>query len=76
MHVVAFRVPDVHLNAFPDGKYRIRAGLTGNWADPLVQVRIGYRRIEPLTHYIELTKDHQIGSADFEVVYEPLRWHP
>jgi hypothetical protein len=31
MHVVRFSVPDVHLNAFPDGKYQIKPELTGNW---------------------------------------------
>jgi len=76
MHVVRFFVPDVHLNAFPDGKYRVRAELTGNWGDSLVQVRIGYRRIDPLSFHLALTKDHQIGSVDFEVIYEPWHWRP
>lgn len=76
MHVVAFRVPDVHLNAFPDGKYRVKAELTGNWGESLLHVRIGYRRIEPLAFHVALTKEHQIRSVDFEVVYEPWRWRP
>jgi len=76
MHVVAFHVPGVHLNAFPDGKYRLRAELTGNWADSLLQVRIGYRRIEPLAYQLALTQDRHIVSVDFEVIYEPWRWRP
>lgn len=74
MHVVAFRVPDVHLTMFPDGKYRVRAELTGNWADPLVQVRSGYRRIDPLAFQVVLTQERHLESVDFEVVYEPWRW--
>jgi len=73
-HVVAFSVPDVHLNMFPDGKYRVRAELTGNWADSLVQVRIGYRRIDPLAMYVVLTAEHHLASVDFEVAYEPWHW--
>ena len=76
MHVVAFHVPDVHLTTFPDGKYRVRAELTGNWADPLLQVRIGYRRVEPIAFYVVLTPERHLQAVDFEVVYEPWRWHP
>jgi len=76
MHVVAFHVPDVHLTTFPDGKYRVRAELTGNWADPLLQVRIGYRRMEPIAFYVVLTPERHLQAVDFEVVYEPWRWHP
>jgi hypothetical protein len=75
-HVVMFRVPDVHLNGWPDGKYRLRAELTGNWGDTMLHVRIGYRRIDPLAVDVVLTKQAQIGSADFEVVWEPWRWRP
>ncbi len=76
MHVVAFHVPDVHLTSFPDGEYRVRADLTGNWADSLQQVRSGYRRIEPLAFHVVLTPERHLQSVDFEVVYEPWRWRP
>lgn len=76
MRVVSFHVRDVHLNTFPDGKYRVRADLTGNWSDPLQQVRMGYRRIEPLAFYVVLTVEQHLQSVDFEVVYEPWRWRP
>jgi len=76
-YVVAFNVPDVHLTPFPDGKYRVSAQLTGNWAaEPHPQWLIGYKRLEPLSYYVSLTKDQHIVSVDFEVVEEPLRWRP
>ena len=68
MHVVRFSVPDVHLNAFPDGKYRIAAELTGNWSQSRIQVMLGYKRVEPLAFYVTLTKERHIVSVDFEVV--------
>ncbi len=68
MHVVAFNVPDVHLNGFPDGKYRIKAELTGNWGQSRIQVMLGFKQIEPLSYYVSLTKDRHIVSVDFEVV--------
>ena len=73
-HVVAFEVPDVHLNGFPDGKYRVTAALSGNWGESLVQVTLGFKRIEPMAFHVSLTKDHHIVSLDFEVVQEPWRW--
>ena len=76
MHVVAFSVPDVHLNGFPDGKYRLRAELTGKWAEPPIKMILGFKRIDPLAYYVSLTKDHHIVSLDFEVLHEPLRLRP
>src|SRR6266567_1183351 len=77
MHVVRFSVPDVHLNGFPDGQYRIKPELTGNWGhenrSPL-QMMFGFRRIEPLAYYVVLTKDRHIVSVDFEVVHQA--WLP
>jgi len=43
-HVIGFDVPDVHLNSFPDGGYRVTPTLTGKWSKSLVQVRIGYHQ--------------------------------
>jgi hypothetical protein len=74
MHVVRFNVPDVHLNAFPDGKYRVSAELTGNWAESRLQAMLGFRRIEPIAFYVVLTKDNHLSSVDFEVIQEPWRF--
>ena len=68
MRVVRFNVPDVHLNGFPDGQYRIKPDLTGNWGESRFQMRLGFRRIEPMAFYVSLTKDQHIVSVDFEVV--------
>jgi hypothetical protein len=75
-HVVGFDVPDVHLTAFPDGMYRVTPTLTGKWSKSLVQVRLGFRRIEPRFESVRLTPDHQIRYVDFEVVQEPWRLGP
>ena len=75
LHVVRFIVPDPHLNAFPDGKYRVSAELTGNWSLSPIQKFLGFRRIEPLAFQVSLTKDHHLVSVDFDVVLEPLRLH-
>ena len=72
-HVVRFIVPDVHLNMFPDGKYRVTAELTGNWTLSPIQKFLGFRRIEPLAFQVALTKQQHLASVDFEVVLEPLR---
>ena len=73
---VAFNVPDVHLNGFPDGKYRVHVELTGNWAESPIQAILGFRRIEPLAYYVSLTRDHHLVNLDFEVVHEPWRYRP
>ena len=62
--------------AFPDGKYRVRAELTGNWGESMVQIRVGYRRIEPLAWYVVLTPERHLESVSFDVVYEPWHWRP
>ena len=72
-HVVRFIVPDVHLNMFPDGKYRVAAELTGNWSASPIQKLLGFRRIDPRAFHVVLTKDRHLVSVDFEVVLEPLR---
>jgi hypothetical protein len=75
-YVIGFDVPDVHLNAFPDGKYRITPTVTGKWSRSPIQVLLGYKRIEPRSVYVSLTEDQHIRSVDFEVVHEPWRIHP
>jgi hypothetical protein len=64
-------VPDVHLNGFPDGKYRVSAEVTGNCSKWYM---LGRKRIEPMEFHVSLTKDHHIVSLDFEVVFEPWFW--
>ena len=75
MHVVSFNVPDVHLNDFPDGKYRVKAELTGNWGQSGIQMMLGFKRIEPLSYYVSLTPDRHIVSLDFEVVQHAWSFH-
>jgi hypothetical protein len=72
MHLVTFNVPDVHLNKF-DGEYHVKCELTGNWAEPLQRLLFGFRRIEPLGYYKQLTKEQHLVFLAFEVVLEP--WH-
>jgi hypothetical protein len=73
-HVVRFKVPDVHLNVFPDGQYRVSVQLTGSWKQTLLQrLSAGRRRVEPFSYYIKLTEGNHIVSVDFEVVRYPLR---
>lgn len=84
MHVVRFNARDVHLNAFPDGKYRITVELTGNWGTPrqgdpaFLQRFLGFRKIEPMAYYVSLKDKDHIVSLDFEVVNDLslLRLHP
>lgn len=73
MHVVHFSVQDVHLNGFPDGKYRVAVTLTGNWSSHQIPMLQGVKRIEPLAWYATLTKEKHIVSLDFTVVSEPIR---
>jgi hypothetical protein len=66
----------VHLNGFPDGQYRIKPELTGNWDVSRLQTMLGFRRIEPMAFYVSLTKDQHIVSVDFEVVQHAWRFGP
>ena len=74
--VVGFDVPDVHLNAFPDGKYRVTPTVTGRWDTSGILVRLGSRRMEPRSVYVSLTPGQHIRNLDFEVVHEPWRLRP
>ncbi|MDB5481104.1 MAG: hypothetical protein JWO83_2157 [Caulobacteraceae bacterium] len=71
MHVVRFNYPDAHLNAFPDGKYRVSVQLAGYWPARLIERIAGFRVIEPLAWYITLTKAQHIFSADFQMIQQP-----
>ena len=73
-HVVRFIVPDVHLNMFPDGEYRVKVELTGNWSEPPLARMLGYRSIEPLASYVVLDKAHHIAGVDFRVDYAAWRF--
>jgi len=54
----------------------VRAELTGNWGESMVQLRVGYRRIEPIAWYVVLTPERHLESVSFDVVYEPWHWRP
>jgi hypothetical protein len=69
MQEVTFRVPSVHLNAFPDGKYRITPELVGEWHSPVTHVARGFRRVEPVSWHVVLRPDAHIVSVDFEVIW-------
>jgi hypothetical protein len=74
LHVVRFSVPDVHLNMFPDGEYRVSVELTGNWSETPLDRMLGYRKIDPLAVYVVLDKAHHIAGTNFQVEYEPWRF--
>ena len=59
-HVLGFHVtgPRIHLNAFPDGMYRITPTLRGRWRASLLVFAAGYRDVEPSSAYVELKKDN------------------
>jgi hypothetical protein len=75
-HKLSFQVWGVHLNAFPDGRYRITPTLKGAWTQPnaVAVVLLGYRAIEPQSFSVVLKKDNQIQSVEFEVVQRPRAW--
>jgi hypothetical protein len=58
----------IHLNAFPDGQYRITPTLKVTWAPGGVVVLFGYRTIEPKSASVILKKNNDIQSVAFEVV--------
>ncbi len=69
-HMLSFQIwgPRIHLNAFPDGQYRITPTLKGLWIPGSVVVLFGTRTIEPKSASVVLKKDNQIQSIEFEVV--------
>jgi hypothetical protein len=69
---VSFRVTGLHLNAFPDGQYRITPRLQGNWRTSGLLAALSYRAIEPISASVVLKKDDHIRSVEFEVVRRSL----
>lgn len=69
---VGFRVTGLHLNAFPDGRYRITPSLKGNWRTSGLLAALSYRAIEPISASVVLKKDDHIQSVEFEVVRRSL----
>ena len=71
-HQLSFKIWGVHLNAFPDGQYRITPTLIGMWsrANPIA-VLLGSRTIEPQSASVVLKKDNHIQSVEFELVQRP-----
>jgi hypothetical protein len=73
-HKLSFQVWGVHLNAFPDGRYRITPTLKGTWSRPANPVLFfGSRTIEPQSFSVVLKKDDHIQSVAFELVQRPRR---
>jgi len=75
-HKLGFQIRgrDIHLNAFPDGQYRITPTLTGMWTRATPVVLLGSRIIEPKSAYVVLKKDDHIQSVEFELVQRPRPW--
>ena len=76
-HKLSFQVwgRGIHLNAFPDGQYRITPTLKGTWSRPTNSVVFfGARTVEPKSASVVLKKDDHIKSVEFEVVQHPRPW--
>ena len=75
-HKLGFQVwgRDIHVNAFPDGQYRITPTLTGMWTRATPVVLLNSRIIEPKSAYVVLKKDDHIQSVEFELVQRPRPW--
>ena len=75
-HKLGFQIlgRDIHLNAFPDGQYRITPTLTGLWTRATPVVLLGSRIIEPKSAYVVLKKDNHVQSVEFEVVQRSRPW--
>jgi hypothetical protein len=67
-HAIRFKVTGLHLNAFPDGQYRITPSLRGTWSSSGVLALLGYRVIEPVSVSIVLKKDDHFRGVEFEIV--------
>jgi hypothetical protein len=76
-HKLSFQIwgRGIHLNAFPDGRYRITPILKGIWSRPANPVLFfGSRTIEPQSFSVVLKKDDHLKSVEFEVVQRPRPW--
>ena len=66
-HKLSFQVWGVHLNAFPDGRYRITPTLRGTWSRPANPVLFfGSRTIEPQSFSVVLKKDDHITASSLK----------
>lgn len=65
---VNFHVTGLHLNAFPDGLYRITPTLRGKWRPPNFMASLGYRTVEPISISVALKESAHIQRVEFEVV--------
>jgi hypothetical protein len=70
-HKLSFQVWGLHLNAFPDGRYRITRTLKGTWSRAAYPVFFGSRTMEPQSFSVVLKKDDHIQGVEFEVVQRP-----
>jgi hypothetical protein len=75
-HKLSFQIwgRGIHLNAFPDGQYRITPTVKGMWSRPNPVVLFGSRTIEPQSASVVLKKDDHIQSVEFELVQRPRPW--
>lgn len=72
-HKLSFQIwgREIHLNAFPDGQYRITPTIKGMWSRTNPVALFGYRFIEPKSASVVLKKDNHIQSVEFELVQRP-----
>ena len=75
-HKLSFQIwgRGIHLNAFPDGQYRITPTRKGMWSRATPVVSFGSRSIEPKSASVVLKKDNHIQSVEFELVQRPRAW--
>ena len=75
-HKLSFQIwgREIHLNAFPDGQYRITPTRKGMWSRATPVVSFGSRSIEPKSASVVLKKDNHIQSVQFELVQRPRAW--
>jgi hypothetical protein len=76
-HKLGFQIwgRGIHLNAFPDGQYRITPTLKGVWSRPNPVVTFfGSRALEPKSASVVLKKDNHLQSVEFELVQRPRPW--
>ena len=71
-HAVSFHITGLHLNALPDGRYRITPSLRGDWRPSGLLAALGYRAIEPISASVILKEGNLIQSVEFEVVRRSL----
>jgi hypothetical protein len=76
-HKLGFQISGrgIHLNAFPDGMYRITPTVKGLWTrTTAIAVLFGSRSIEPKSASVALKKDDQLQGVEFELVQRPRPW--